>query len=139
MRNVFRIVLALTIVAGTTDQVISADRPPNVIIVMPDDIGYGDLGATGNPVIRTPHLDQFASESAQLSHFYVNSVCSPTRACLMTGRYNYRTRLIDTFKGRSMMEPDEVTLAEALKTVGYATGIFGKWHLGDNHPLRTQD
>jgi arylsulfatase A-like enzyme len=139
MRNLFRIVLAVTIFAGAKGQVISADRPPNVIIVMPDDMGYGDLGATGNPVIRTPHLDQFASESAQLSHFYVSPVCSPTRACLMTGRYNYRTRVIDTFKGRSMMEPDEVTLAEALKTVGYATGIFGKWHLGDNHPLRPQD
>jgi arylsulfatase/arylsulfatase A len=139
MRNMFRIVLAVTIFAGATGKMISADRPPNVIIVMPDDMGYGDLGATGNPVIRTPHLDRLASESAQLSHFYVSPVCSPTRACLMTGRYNYRTRVIDTFKGRSMMEPDEVTLAEALKSAGYTTGIFGKWHLGDNHPLRPQE
>ena len=115
-----------------------ADRP-NVIIVMPDDMGYGDLGATGNPVIRTPNLDRFASESVQLTDFYVSPVCSPTRACLMTGRYNHRTRVIDTFKGRSMMDPDEVTIAEALKSAGYATGIFGKWHLGDNHPLRPQE
>jgi arylsulfatase/arylsulfatase A len=112
---------------------------PNIIIVMPDDMGYGDLGVTGNPVIRTPNLNRFASESAELTHFYVSPVCSPTRACLMTGRYNYRTRVIDTFKGRSMMDPDEVTLAEILKSAGYATGIFGKWHLGDNHPLRPQE
>jgi len=117
----------------------TAQTRPNFIIVMPDDMGYGDLGATGNPVIRTPHLDRFAEESARLSDFYVSPVCSPTRASLMTGRYNYRTRVVDTFKGRSMMEPDEVTIAEALGEAGYATGIFGKWHLGDNYPMRPQD
>ncbi len=120
-------------------ETLQAQTRPNIIVVMPDDMGYGDLGATGNPVIRTPHLDRFAKESAELSNFYVSPVCSPTRASLMTGRYNYRTRCIDTFKGRSMMEPDEVTMAEALKEEGYATGIFGKWHLGDNFPLRPQD
>ena len=112
---------------------------PNVIIVMPDDMGYGDLGATGNSVIRTPHLDRLAKESAELTNFYVSPVCSPTRASLMTGRYNQRTRCIDTFKGRSMMEPEEVTIAEVLQEAGYATGIFGKWHLGDNYPMRPQD
>jgi arylsulfatase/arylsulfatase A len=113
--------------------------PPNIIIIMPDDMGYGDLGVTGNPVIRTPHLDKFAKESAELTNFYVSPVCSPTRASLMTGRYNQRTRCIDTFKGRSMMEPEEVTIAEMLKEAGYATGIFGKWHLGDNYPMRPQE
>ena len=117
----------------------SAAAPPNIIIVMPDDMGYGDLGATGNPVIRTPNLDRFANESSQLTNFYVSPVCSPTRACVMTGRYNYRTRVIDTFKGRSMMDPAEVTIAEVLGDAGYATGIFGKWHLGDNYPMRPQD
>lgn len=71
--------------------------------------------------------------------FYVSPVCSPTRASLMTGRYNYRTRLVDTFKGRSMMEPEEFTIAEALSEAGYKTGIFGKWHLGDNYPMRATD
>ena len=120
---------------------LAADSPtsPNIIVVMPDDMGYGDLGATGNSVIRTPNLDRLASESAHMTEFYVSPVCSPTRASLMTGRYNYRTRVIDTFKGRSMMEPEEVTIAEALHEAGYATGIFGKWHLGDNYPLRPQD
>src|SRR6056297_635584 len=104
---------------------VHADTQPNIIIVMPDDMGYGDLGATGNPIIRTPNLDRFANQSASLTNFHVSPVCSPTRACLMTGRYNHRTRVIDTFKGRSMMEPDEVTIAEALREAGYATGIFG--------------
>ncbi|MEM9281583.1 MAG: sulfatase-like hydrolase/transferase [Verrucomicrobiota bacterium] len=112
---------------------------PNIIIVMPDDMGYGDVGATGNEVIRTPNLDRLAAEGAELTDFYVSPVCSPTRACLMTGRYNFRTRCIDTFKGRSMMEPDEFTMAEMLREAGYATGIFGKWHLGDNYPMRPQD
>lgn len=113
--------------------------PPNIVVVMPDDMGYGDTGATGNSLIRTPNLDRLAQESAALTRFYVTPVCSTTRAGLMTGRYHHRTRCIDTFKGRSMMEPEEVTVAEALSAAGYATGIFGKWHLGDNYPMRPQD
>ncbi|MEM7456577.1 MAG: arylsulfatase [Planctomycetota bacterium] len=115
------------------------DRQPNVIIVMTDDQGYGDFGATGNTVIQTPFIDQMARQSASWQEFYVSPVCSPTRACLMTGRYNHRTKCIDTFKGRSMMAADEVTLAEVLAENGYATGIFGKWHLGDNYPMRPTD
>jgi arylsulfatase/arylsulfatase A len=115
------------------------DERPNVVLIMTDDQGYGDLGFTGNPVIRTPHLDRLARQSASMTSFYVSPVCTPTRASLMTGRYNYRTRAIDTFMGRAMMDPDEVTLAEILRSAGYATGIFGKWHLGDNFPLRAMD
>ena len=114
------------------------DRP-NIVVIMPDDQGYGDHGVTGNSVIRTPNIDALAKNSASMSDFYVCPVCSPTRASLMTGRYHYRTRVVDTFKGRSMMEPNEVTVAEVLQEAGYATGIFGKWHLGDNYPLRPND
>ncbi len=115
-------------------------RPrPNVILIMTDDQGYGDLGVTGNPVIKTPHIDAMARRSARMANFYVSPVCSPTRACLMTGRYNYRTRCIDTYIGRSMMDPAEITLAEILRAAGYGTGIFGKWHLGDNYPMRPGD
>ncbi|MBK1876483.1 arylsulfatase [Pelagicoccus mobilis] len=112
---------------------------PNVVLIMTDDQGYGDFGVLGNEIINTPHLDQLARESASMTDFYVSPVCSPTRANLMTGRYNYRTRVVDTYKGRSMMDPEEYTLAEALSDSGYATGIFGKWHLGDNYPLRATD
>ena len=115
------------------------DSRPNIVLIMTDDQGYGDLGFTGNPVIQTPHIDALARQSARMNNFYVCPVCAPTRACLMTGRYNYRTRVIDTFLGRAMMDPEETTVAEILKTAGYATGIFGKWHLGDNYPLRPQE
>ena len=112
---------------------------PNIILIITDDQGYGDLGFTGNNIIRTPNIDSLARESASMKNFYVSPVCSPTRASLMTGRYNYRTRVIDTYRGRSMMEPEEITIAEVFKEADYKTGIFGKWHLGDNYPLRPID
>ncbi|MFN3242438.1 MAG: arylsulfatase [Planctomycetota bacterium] len=112
---------------------------PNVVLVMTDDQGLGDFGCQGNPVLETPRLDAFARQCPQFERFYVSPVCSPTRASLMTGRYNYRTRVVDTWIGRSMMEPDEVTVAEVLREVGYRTGIFGKWHLGDCYPQRPID
>jgi arylsulfatase/arylsulfatase A len=109
------------------------------VLIMTDDQGIGDFGATGNPVIETPSIDAMARRSASMSTFYVSPVCSPTRACLMTGRYNHRTRVIDTWLGRSMMDRREVTIAEVLSGAGYATGIFGKWHLGDCYPMRPMD
>jgi arylsulfatase A-like enzyme len=112
---------------------------PNIVIILTDDQGYGDLGVHGNPIVRTPNIDAMAKKSAHLTSFYVSPVCTPTRASLMTGRYNYRTRAIDTFRGRAMMDTSEVTIAEILKAAGYATGIFGKWHLGDCYPMRPID
>jgi arylsulfatase A-like enzyme len=112
---------------------------PNVIIVLTDDQGFGELGVTGNPLIHTPRMDRLAAQGVSLVNFHVMPVCSPTRACLMTGRYNYRTGVTDTFLGRSLMHPDETTLAEMLAAGGYRTGIFGKWHLGDNYPMRAMD
>ncbi len=116
-----------------------AAEAPNVLIVITDDQGFGDLGAHGNPVLKTPQLDAFAKESAWLKNFYVSPVCSPTRSSLLTGQYNYRTGVVDTFIGRSLMRPDVKTLPEYLAASGYRTGLFGKWHLGDNYPLRPED
>ncbi len=118
---------------------IAAEDRPNVIVVMTDDQGYGDMGHHGNPILRTPNLDAFARDATTFPQFYVSPVCSPTRASLMTGRYHLRTGVVDTYKGRSMMHADETTLAEMLLDSGYETGIFGKWHLGDNYPMRPQD
>jgi arylsulfatase A-like enzyme len=117
----------------------AAPRRPNVLIIMSDDQGFGDLGAHGNTKIKTPNLDRFTRESVWLKNFYVSPVCSPTRASLLTGRYNFRTGVVDTYLGRALMYPDEVTLAEILAGSGYRTGIFGKWHLGDNAPMRPND
>jgi len=124
---------------GKSTQTQSSTKQPNFLVIITDDQGYGDLGVHGNPKLRTPNLDRFAGESVALQSFYVSPVCSPTRASLMTGRYNYRTGVVDTYLGRSLMHPDEVTLAEMLGSAGYSTGIFGKWHLGDNYPMRAID
>ena len=112
---------------------------PNVIIIITDDQGYGDLGCTGNPHVKTPNIDNFAKESIRFTNFYVSPVCAPTRASLMTGRYSLRTGIRDTYNGGAIMASNEVTLAEMLKQADYKTGIFGKWHLGDNYPSRPMD
>jgi arylsulfatase A-like enzyme/S1-C subfamily serine protease len=124
---------------GCLEHAWRAAKKPNVIVVLTDDMGMGDLGFMGNTDIRTPHIDALGKRSARMENFYVHAVCAPTRACTMTGRYNYRTRVVDTWIGRAMMDPDEQTLAEVLRAGGYATGIFGKWHLGDAYPLRAMD
>jgi arylsulfatase A-like enzyme len=131
--------LSFIISLGTGIPLTTQAERPNVIIVLTDDQGYGDFGATGNKIIETPHIDAMAKRSVLWDNFYVSPVCSPTRASLMTGRYNHRTYCVDTWLGRSMMHTDEVTIAEILRDAGYATGIFGKWHLGDNYPMRTID
>ncbi len=114
-------------------------RRPNIVLILTDDQGYGDMGCHGNPDIQTPNLDRLHAQSIRFTRFHASPVCSPTRSSLMTGRYNYRTGVVDTYQGRSMMCPEEVTLAEAIAAQGYRTGIFGKWHLGDNYPMRAMD
>jgi arylsulfatase B len=117
----------------------SPPGPPNVILIMTDDQGYGDLGCHGNPAIRTPNLDELHKESVRLTNYHVSPTCSPTRSALMTGRYTNATGAWHTIMGRSLLRHDETTLAESLRRGGYRTGIFGKWHLGDNYPCRPQD
>ena len=112
---------------------------PNVILVITDDQGYGDIAYNGNPHIITPNLDKFASESIRFNNFNVSPVCAPTRSSLLTGRYSLRTGVTDTYNGGAIMSSNEITLAEILNENNYKTGIFGKWHLGDNYPSRPSD
>src|SRR3989442_1378166 len=104
---------------------------PNIVLVMTDDQGYGDLGWTGNPIIHTPHIDSFAKESIRFTDFHVSPTCSPTRCALMTGRHEFRSGVTYTIFERERMSLKAVTIAQVLKSAGYTTGIFGKWHLGD--------
>jgi arylsulfatase B len=101
--------------------------------------GYGDLGCTGNPCLRTPNADKLYSESVRFTDFHVDPMCAPTRADLMTGKYSARIGVRATIKGRNIMRRDEVTMAQYFKSGGYATAMFGKWHLGDTWPYRPMD
>ncbi|MEM9917246.1 MAG: arylsulfatase [Bacteroidota bacterium] len=114
-------------------------RRPNVLLIMTDDQGYGDLGCNGNPLIRTPHLDQLQKESVVFSNFHVGTTCAPTRAGLLSGVHCNRTGTWHTVNGRSFLSTRFPSLASLLKKGGYRSGIFGKWHLGDNFPYRPQD
>ena len=128
------LILILATTLGAAD-----GRPPNVVIVMTDDQGYGDLSCHGNPDLATPHIDELYADSVRLSDYHVDPTCSPTRAALLTGRYSSRTGVWHTIQGRSLIDPTEWTMAEAFSSAGYRTGIFGKWHLGDNHPCLPGD
>lgn len=122
-------VFCLTTTAALTT---AADRP-NIILIMTDDQGCWDLGSAGNPHITTPHLDSLAKQGVEFSRFYVQPVCAPTRAGVMTGRYYLRTGLYNTRFGGDTLGLGEVTVAHLLKSGGYRTGLFGKWHLGGYH------
>jgi arylsulfatase B len=115
-----------------------ADQP-NVVIVITDDQGYGDLSCHGNPVLKTPRLDELYAESVRLTDYHVAPTCSPSRAALMTGHWTNRTGVWHTIMGRSMLRENEITIGQVFKDAGYATGMFGKWHLGDNYPYRPDD
>jgi arylsulfatase len=109
---------------------------PNIVLVITDDQGYGELACHGNPDIKTPHLDRLHAESTRFTAFHVSPTCAPTRASLMTGRHEFRSGVTHTINERERLALDAVTLAEVLANAGYQTGIFGKWHLGDEKPYR---
>jgi arylsulfatase A-like enzyme len=111
-----------------------AQDRPNVILIMTDDQGYGDIAAHGHPHLKTPNMDRLREMSVRLENFHVDPTCSPTRSALMTGRYSGRVGVWHTVMGRNMLREDETTLADVFSRAGYRTGIFGKWHLGDTYP-----
>ena len=112
----------------------STDRQPNVIIILADDQGWGDLSINGNTSITTSNLDAMAASGVRFDRFYVSPVCSPTRAELLTGRYHTRSGVHGTSAGSERMNTDETTLADVFHVAGYVTGIFGKWHNGQQPP-----
>ncbi len=114
-------------------------RRPNIIFVLTDDQGYGDLGCTGNPWVITPNIDAFYAASMRFTNFHAGPTCAPARSGLMTGHYANSTGVWHTIGGRSLLRKNEWTIASALKEHGYTTGIFGKWHLGDEYPYRPHD
>lgn len=117
----------------------SEHKKPNIIIVITDDQGYGDLSCHGNPILKTPNLDNLYSQSTRLTNFHVSPSCTPTRASLFTGQYANRTGAWHTIGGRSLLKTSLTTIPEVLTKSGYSTGLFGKWHLGDNYPFRPHD
>ena len=138
MRSIGILTFALVSFITVTMAMGDVDRP-NVIVILTDDQGFADVGINGNKDVSTPSLDQFAQQGVQFTRFYCCPVCAPTRSSLMTGRYHYRTGVIHTSRGGAKMHGEEITVAELLRNNGYTTGIFGKWHLGDNYPMRPQD
>lgn len=127
-------VLLPLLLAGFSEHIQAAKltgRRPNVILVLTDDQGYGDVSAHGNPVLKTPNLDRLHGEGVRFLDFHVSPTCSPTRSALMTGRHEFKNGITHTIYERERMTLDATTLAEILRSAGYSTGVFGKWHLGD--------
>jgi arylsulfatase A-like enzyme len=125
--------------AFTAAAALAAAQQPNVIIVLTDDQGYGDLSCHGNPTLRTPHLDRLHAQGIRLTDFHVAPMCTPTRSQLMTGRDALDNGAMNVSSGRTMIRRGIPTMADVFAASGYRTGLFGKWHLGDVYPYRPQD
>ncbi|MEO2005212.1 MAG: sulfatase-like hydrolase/transferase, partial [Candidatus Poribacteria bacterium] len=131
------LVIALPLTAQVSKSVASspsAGKRPNVLVVLTDDQGWGDLSLNGNQNLSTPNIDGLAKVGARFERFFVCPVCSPTRAEFLTGRYHSRSGVYSTSSGGERFDVDERTVADAFQAAGYATGAFGKWHSGMQHP-----
>lgn len=124
------LVLAAALGVASTAPATETARPARVIVIQADDLGYGDLGFTGNTRVRTPHIDRLAAQSLRVLDFTVNPVCAPSRATLLTGRHFLRTGVSHVHGGRDFLDRGERTLAEVFREQGWSTGLWGKWHLG---------
>ncbi len=144
LRNMFSPFLLLSILAsvallGSAKAAPLAGSKPNIILVITDDQGMGDLSCMGNKVVRTPNIDRFYGESMRFTDFQVSPTCAPTRAALMSGRPPFKVGVTHTIMQRERMAPDVFTLPQALQSAGYVTGLFGKWHLGDEEAYLPQN
>ena len=137
-RTLTLIVLLLTIliplIVATALPEHARQDHPNIVLIMTDDQGWGDIHSHGNPKLDTPVMDRLAQEGVRFERFFVSPVCAPTRASLLTGRYFLRTGTHGVTRAFETMRSEEITLAEAFKQAGYATGHFGKWHNGAHYP-----
>lgn len=136
MKNKWMILTIATFVASSG---VRAAERPNVILVVTDDQGYGDIAAHGNPVVETPNMDRLHDQSIRLTDYHVDPTCAPTRGALMTGKFSHHARVWHTVRGGNHLREGEVTMAEVFKHNGYDTAMFGKWHLGANYPYRPMD
>jgi len=118
---------------------VNSRQQPNIIFIITDDQGMGDLGCMGNPYIKTPNIDQFYTDAVRFTNYHVGTTCAPTRSSIMTGRHCNRVNVYHTIKGRSILFEDEVILPQVLEQNGYTNAMFGKWHIGDNYPNRPED
>jgi arylsulfatase A-like enzyme len=130
--NCMRLLLMCAMVLILNDSV--AQTKPNIVFILTDDQGWGDLSIHGNTNVRTPNIDKLAREGARFARFYVAPLCAPTRAGLLTGRYHYRGGVYGVSNSKEYLNTDEVTFADLFKKAGYATGCFGKWHNGSQYP-----
>lgn len=123
----------VALLAAPTPDLAAADPPkqPNVVFILTDDQGYGDISAHGNPILKTPNLDKLHAEGVRFTDFHVSPTCSPTRSALLAGRHEFKNGITHTILERERMTLKATTLPQILQTAGYTTGIFGKWHLGD--------
>ena len=136
-RGYFTVVLAgVALGLGLCPTAAAPAKKPNIILVMPDDLGYGDYSCLGAPVMKTPAVDSFWKQSVRFTDFHVSPTCSPTRSALMSGRHEFKNGVTHTIFERERMSLKTITLAQMLKSAGYTTGIFGKWHLGDEKPYQ---
>lgn len=136
MRTGFLVTLCTTLLASAAHAASLEGKRPNILFILTDDQGYGDLSVHGNPVLKTPHLDKLHSESLRFTNWNNSPTCAPTRSALLTGRHEFRNGITHTILERERLTPQATTLAQVLKGAGYTTGIFGKWHLGDEEAYR---
>lgn len=140
LRNLYFLLfipVLLSLTFCTSSNNLETDRP-NILIILVDDMGFGDLAMAGNPYLTTPNLDALRQKSVSFEHFYVSPVCAPTRASLLTGLYHQKTGVRSVTNGFESMHTDASTLAELLQPIGYQSGLFGKWHLGEYYPMVPQ-